>query len=792
MRRARIPAAVVLVLSITGAITSVTTVHADATDLYVDRNSALCSDTGTGAGAQGTPFCTIAAAAGVVQPGQTVHISGGNYNEELHPTRSGTPAAPITFLGTPYTEDPQGRGTQLGVAGTLPDHAVSLAGVHDVTVRHLFGWSGKEAVLVTDSSRVTLDDLVIASSGWSSTATTAYPSVRITGASSDVTLSRSDISASRGGAVEVGAGVDHAVLTTNFLNENAGAGVLITDAQHAVVTSNTVRGTCGPLVVLTGASTGATIENNVLDSDENGYPTWGGCTSAGHEDLSVSAGSTTGTRADYNLVTTTTRTPYSWAGQGYGTVAQFQQGAGQGAHDLAATRDDLKKPNSPAVDSADAGAPGELATDVRGRSRADNPAVANTGTGVGYYDRGAVEAQDALAVSLSASPTPPAGQPLTVVLNGAVDSPWSPATGTLDFGDGTAPVSPVAFPARHDYAPGTYTATLTATDGLGLTRSTSTEVTVAAPGPVRPSFTLSPYNTGGLEVLADASATISPWPVATHRFDFGDGTAPVVGNAATARHFYAGPGTYTVTQTVTDDHGRSASTTHPVSVSLPIAGRWSGGQPATVAFYRAGALTRLSANAASAQGSKVYLGQSGDTPLAGDWDGVGHDQAGIHRPGSSTFGLRHEDGSVTSVPMGDPGDIPVPGQWDGNGHAQLAVYRPSTGAFVVRHDDGSYSSAVFGDVGDLPVVGDWDGVGHTQLGIFRPAASGGANVFALRHDDGSVSTATHGAAGDLPIVGDWSATGRTTYGVYRPSEARFLLSRAYAGQSDLDFVYPTV
>lgn len=334
-----------------------------------------------------------------------MHIAGGDYNEPIALTRSGTPTAPITFVGTPYTEDPAGRGTVLGEYGGL-SNVVALTGVHDVVVRHLFGRSGREAVLVTDSSRVTIDDLVVYSSGWDSTVGTGYPSARITGASSDVTLSRNDISASHAGGVQVDAGVRHAVLTTNYLSSNSGVGVRITDAPDAVVTGNTVQASCGPLVELAGASTGATVENNVLDGDENGHPSWGACASTGHEDLSVSVGSTAGTKADYNLVTTLTRTPYSWAGRTYATVAQFQQASGQGAHDLSASREDLSRPDSPAVDSADATAPGTLTTDGRGRPRADNPVVANTGTGVGYYDRGAVEAQDPLAVSLSVSSTP--------------------------------------------------------------------------------------------------------------------------------------------------------------------------------------------------------------------------------------------------------------------------------------------------------------------------------------------------------------------------------------------------
>ncbi|MFD0279025.1 PKD domain-containing protein [Kitasatospora sp. NPDC127111] len=787
MRRARIPAAAALVLSITGALAPTTAAQAAVTDLYVDKGSAACSDTSGTAGSQGTPFCTIAAATNSVQPGQTVHIAGGDYDEELHLTRSGTSSAPITFIGARY--DDEHDATVLGDRGGL-SHAVSLNGVHDVVIDRLFGRSGKEGVLVADSSRVTVNDVTIYSSGWDGTPAARYPGMRITGASSDVTVRRSAVAASYAGGIQVDAGVARTVLTADLVSDSSGPGVSITDAPGTVITGNTVQGACGPMIDLAGSSGGASIENNVLDLDEGAHPVWGPCTTAGPDaDLSASAGSAAGTKADYNLVTTATGTPYLWAGQSYAALAQFQQGSGQGSHDLVTSRDDLRKDNSPAVDSADADAPGELATDRFGNPRVDHPLVANTGTGSGYHDRGASEAQDPLFVSLGQSPDGTAGKPLTVKLNGSVSSPWAPATGTLDFGDGSAPVSAPAFPVSHDYAPGTYTAKLTATDGLGLTRTTSATVVVNEPGPIKPVLWLEPSWTGGQDVRVTNNGATSPWPVASYRFDFGDGTAPTVLNGTTApdfTHYYAKPGTYNVTETVTDDHGRTASTAGTISVSTPVAGRWLAGQKSsTVAYFRGGHWTLLWNNTPSSQYGRVDLGQAGDLPVVGDWDGVGHDQVGIFRPSSNTFALRHEDGGVSAVTMGDPGDVPVPGMWDHNGHAQLAVYRPSTGLFAVRHDDGSYSSAVFGNPGDIPVVGDWDGVGHTQMGIYRPSS----NTFALRHDDGSVSAADHGTAGDLPIVGDWNGLGRTTYGVYRPSDAGFHLSRAYAGQSDLVFTF---
>src|SRR5262249_44407449 len=70
------------------------------TTLYV-RNAAGCSDTGNGS--QATPFCTPQVAADLVNPGQTIQIDGtsavGGYGP-LRLTRSGTPDAPITVVGT--------------------------------------------------------------------------------------------------------------------------------------------------------------------------------------------------------------------------------------------------------------------------------------------------------------------------------------------------------------------------------------------------------------------------------------------------------------------------------------------------------------------------------------------------------------------------------------------------------------------------------------------------------------------------------------------------------------------
>src|ERR1700689_3382942 len=67
--------------------------------IYVDnRSGENCSDTASDSGTEAQPFCTIAAAAAVVQPGQTVLVEPGTY-APVTISVSGTASEPITFQG---------------------------------------------------------------------------------------------------------------------------------------------------------------------------------------------------------------------------------------------------------------------------------------------------------------------------------------------------------------------------------------------------------------------------------------------------------------------------------------------------------------------------------------------------------------------------------------------------------------------------------------------------------------------------------------------------------------------
>jgi len=189
-------------------------------------------------------------------------------------------------------------------------------------------------------------------------------------------------------------------------------------------------------------------------------------------------------------------------------------------------------------------------------------------------------------------------------------------------------------------------------------------------------------------------------------------------------------------------------------------------RPSTNGFY-----LRSSGGTVS---SPIFLGDSGDKPIIGDWDGDGIDEIGVYRPSNSAFYLRSSGGTVSSpIFLGDSDDEPIIGDWDGDGIDEIGVYRPSNSAFYLRSSDGTVSSPIFlGDSDDEPIIGDWDGNGTDEIGIFRPSTNG----FYLRSSTGTVSSPIFlGNSDDEPIIGDWDGNGTDEIGIFRPSTSGFYL-----------------
>jgi cytochrome c len=141
-----------------------------------------------------------------------------------------------------------------------------------------------------------------------------------------------------------------------------------------------------------------------------------------------------------------------------------------------------------------------------------------------------------------------------------------------DFGDGSGSFNQSP---QHTYtAPGTYTATVTATDPQGKTGTDTVEVVVSPPGsgneaPVVEAGADPVSGTAPLRVRFSAQAADPDGPASqlTYLWDFDDGGSNAFGR--NAQHTYMEPGTYTATVTVTDGEGAFDTAEVVVTVNNP-------------------------------------------------------------------------------------------------------------------------------------------------------------------------------------------------------------------------------
>jgi len=92
---------------------------------------------------------------------------------------------------------------------------------------------------------------------------------------------------------------------------------------------------------------------------------------------------------------------------------------------------------------------------------------------------------------------------------------------------------------------------------------------VAPPDGLQPNFIVTPSTAlQGENIFFESTSTSAALnPIATYRWDFGDGGT---GTGKTATHAYAKPGTFFAQLTITDSLGRSAFTTKPVTIGATV------------------------------------------------------------------------------------------------------------------------------------------------------------------------------------------------------------------------------
>ncbi len=431
MRTGRIVKFAVLVLAAGVSLTAPLGARPSAADttpavsasanLYVDSH-AQCAEAD---GSQWAPFCTISAAAAVVSPGQTVYVEPGTYNEAVTFTRSGTSSAPITFVAA---NSDLGLVRVGGISQTVTGSILILSNVHDVVVRGFVAFGGGAPVVLVDkSARITLDGGAVHG---------GLPvGVLVTGAaSSDVTISRTYVVDGRAAGIQIDPGAARTQISENTF---VSGGLTITDAPGTTVSGNTLVTQCHAGITVAGTSPGVSIQNNILETARNAPDAPSACPSPGAATaITVSDASIPQTVADYNLIDpASTGALYTWGSASYPDLPSFQATTGQGGHDIAAnpglqhqSGGDIAwypiSATSPAVDSAKADAPGELTTDILDNARADDPDVANTGAGTGYYDRGAAEVQGIGSAGDGTISHTMGGAPFEVTATVVNSTPW--------------------------------------------------------------------------------------------------------------------------------------------------------------------------------------------------------------------------------------------------------------------------------------------------------------------------------------------------------------------------------
>jgi parallel beta-helix repeat protein len=402
--------------------------------LFVDRGNPLCSD--TGAGTQAKPYCTIVKGAVVAVGGQTVQVAAGTYTGMASFGHSGDAGNPIVFAAAP------------GVVVSGGSKAFSISTKSHIVIR---GFTVTDTtsygLYVFASDDITLDGNHVSRSGqpadgltrpgiYVNSSTNVHvlnnvadhnsdSGIVVTNGSTAVEVRGNTAFGNARGYTRAAAGVDiregsgmSVVGNVAYDNEDSGINLTTTqsntvvgnvtydngdhgiddrDAPNSVIVGNTVFGNVAAGINLEGntGSFGCTVANNV--SVNNGINSPRTSSNIRVDSLSIS-----GTTIDYDQVHLTAGTiQFIWGKTGYTSLATFRAAnPGQEQHGLqgdprfasSGTGNFHLLAGSPAIDSANSGAPAQLDPDGFGTARFDDAATPNTGAGPrAFDDRGAYE-----------------------------------------------------------------------------------------------------------------------------------------------------------------------------------------------------------------------------------------------------------------------------------------------------------------------------------------------------------------------------------------------------------------
>jgi uncharacterized protein YdeI (BOF family) len=209
-----------------------------------------------------------------------------------------------------------------------------------------------------------------------------------------------------------------------------------------------------------------------------------------------------------------------------------------------------------------------------------------------------------------------------------------------------------------------------------------------------------------------------------------------------------------------------------------ISGDWDCNGTDTPGLYRQsdGFVYLRNSNTQGNADIRFFFGNPGDVPLAGDFNGDGCGTVSIWRPSLNRVyainKLGQNDGGLGAADffydIGDSGDRPFVGDFNGSGVDSVGLHRPSTSQMFIRNSlssgpaDAAFSYA--GQSSDLAFYADWDGNGTDTVGVFQALspffAFGGAVMLRNSNTAGNADYVLGvGLPGWRPIAGVFKTSG---------------------------------